>query len=81
VTHSTPLTGEKIIYDTLVYQGGTAIPLGKTYEEKTPVQVEVERHSDTKVPIVRIWVGDPPEFVQEIDFEELENAQEEICHA
>lgn len=69
------------IYHTLVYQGGTAIPLGKTYEEKTPVQVEVERRSGTKVPVVRVWVGDLPEFVQEIDFEELKSTREEAQYA
>ena len=73
----------KSIYHTLVYQGGTAIPLGKPHEKGTPVIIEMERRDDTKVPVVSIWVGkgDSPEFVQEINFEQLESEQEEARYA
>lgn len=65
------------IYHTLVYQGGVVIPLGKVYKAGTSVQIQVERRADTKVPIVRLRVGDPPEFVREIDFEDLQNTRME----
>ena len=65
------------IYHTLVYQGGLAIPLGKTYPAKTPVQIQIERRADTKVPVVRLWIGEPPEFIREIDFEDLKKSHKE----
>jgi len=74
-------TALRSIYHTLVYQGGTAIPLNGVYEAKIPVTIEMERRYDTKVPIVRVWVGEPLVFVGEIDFEQLESKQEEKRHA
>ncbi len=68
------------IYHTLVYQGGTAIPLGEVYEKGTPVTIEMERRYDTKVPIVRVWVGDSDEPV-DVDFEQLRGEREEKSHA
>ncbi len=69
------------IYYTLIYQGGTAIPLGEVYEKGTVVTIEMERRHDTKVPVVHIWVGDSPEPVDVIDFDQLKSEQEEMRHA
>ncbi|MBN1922804.1 MAG: Hsp70 family protein [Anaerolineae bacterium] len=64
------------IYHTLVYQGGAPIPLGKEYEAGTPVRIQVERRGDTKVPVVRLQVGDSAETT--IDFEALQVAHKEV---
>ncbi|HOT90966.1 MAG TPA: Hsp70 family protein [Anaerolineae bacterium] len=69
------------IYHTLIYQGGVAIPLDKEYEAGTPVQIQIERRADTKVPVVRLQIGEPPKFVREIDFEDLKNTHKEIRYA
>lgn len=57
------------IYHTLFYQGGMAVPLGKEYPKDTPVYIEIERRYDTKVPVVRVGVGNTS--LTEIDFEDL----------
>ena len=69
------------IYHTLVYQGGTAIPLGRVYEKGTPVTIEMERRYDTKVPVVHIWIGNSTEPVAVIDFDELKSEEEEAPYA
>jgi len=56
------ITDEVLV--TLIHQGGTTIPLGRTYKKGTPVWVQMsysgesgeEDHS--KVPWVSVWVGD-----------------------
>jgi hypothetical protein len=65
-----------VIYHTLVYQGGTAISLHGERAKRTPVFIEMERRNDTKVPVVRVQVGDPPDFAQEIDLGTLEEARD-----
>jgi len=77
-----PADGElESIYHTLIYQGGTAIPLGGVYNKGTPVTIEMERRYDTKVPVVRIWIGNSTEPVDVIDFDELKSEQEEARYA
>ena len=54
---------EENIYPTLIYQGGTTIPLGKKYPKETPVYVQM-RYEDgdedhTKVPWVYVWLENP----------------------
>jgi molecular chaperone DnaK len=55
-----PPTNETIesIYPTLVYQGGTVIPLGKIYPRGTKVWIQMYYHDNdsSKVPYLDIWV-------------------------
>lgn len=69
------------IYHTLIYQGGTSIPLGEEYEKGTPVTIEMERRYDAKVPVVRIWIGNSTEPVDVIDFDKLKSEQKEAHYA
>jgi molecular chaperone DnaK (HSP70) len=50
------------IYHTLIHQGGTSIPLGRTFSKNTPVWIQMRYESEegqdhTKVPWVYVWVG------------------------
>ena len=61
------------IYHTLIYQGGTAIPLGGKRNKGTPVNIEMKRRYDTKVPVVSVWIGESTEPVATIDFDKLKS--------
>lgn len=58
------------ILHTMVYQGGTAVPLGRVCEKGQLVYIEMERRDGTKLPIVRVQMEG--QSIHEIRFEQLE---------
>ncbi len=63
------------IYPSLVYQGGTLIPLKKTYPRGTKVwiQMRYRRDDNSKVPYIDVWVDREDHLVASLSYADLQD--------